>query len=235
MSHQNASSILTQSKCCQLCAAHPKCGASIYIPAAANDPSMSICLIKSACPEPSDLKDRVRCCQPGEAKNCMPPKVLKCSLPPLSGFPYCNASLDVTTRVADLLPRLTLNEKISQTKMVAGAVPRLGMVQYNFGGEALHGVWSICVIDNVSSPTRHPSGRVVCPTQFPAPIHMASSFNRQLWHDMADISSTEARGLFNNNNIRYPSNAGFGSPCAKSLEGCLGLSFYTPNINIARG
>ena len=125
--------------------------------------------------------------------------------------------------------------KIDQTRMVATAVPRLGMVQYNFGGEALHGVWSTCVIDNVSSPTRHPSGRVVCPTQFPAPIHMASSFNRQLWHDMADISSTEARGLFNNNNIRYPSNAGFGSPCAKSLEGCLGLSFYTPNINIARG
>ena len=235
MSFRNVSSVLTQDKCCQLCAAHPKCGASVYIPKDINNHSMSACLIKSACPDPSELNNRVRCCQPGEETNCIPPKMLSCSQPPLSGYPFCNASLNVTARVADLLPRLTLTEKIGQTRMVATAVPHLGMVQYNFGGEALHGVWSSCVLDNVSTPTRNASGRVICPTQFPAPIHMAASFNRELWHAMADVSSTEARGLFNNNNIRYPSNAGFGAPCAKSLEGCLGLSFYTPNINIARG
>lgn len=120
-------------------------------------------------------------------------KVLSCATPPLSQAKFCNATLPVGERVADLLPRLSLQQKIGQTAMVAPAVPELGMIKYNFGGEALHGVWSSCTVDNVSTAGRPATGRTVCPTQFPAPIHMASSFNRELWHGMADASSTEAQ------------------------------------------
>jgi hypothetical protein len=33
---------------------------------------------------------------------------------------------------------------------------------------------------------------------------------------------------------RHPGLAagGFGAPCSRSLEGCLGLSYYTPNVNM---
>jgi hypothetical protein len=84
--------------------------------------------------------------------------MLSCATPPLSAQPFCNASLPVGERVADLLPRLTLSEKIGQTAMVAPAVPQLGMIRYNFGGEALHGVWSTCTVDNVSTTTRPATG-----------------------------------------------------------------------------
>ena len=113
----------------------------------------------------------------------------------LKHLPFCNRSLPVSERVADLLPRLTLTEKIGQTGMVATAVPQWGMVQYNFGGEALHGVWASCVVDNITTASHTASGKTLCPTQFPAPVHMASSFNRDLWRQMADVSSTEARAL----------------------------------------
>jgi len=137
-------------------------------------------------------------------------------------------------RVSDLLPRLNITEKIGQTGMVATAVPRLGMEEYNFGGEALHGVWASCVIDNVSTSTHTATGKSFCPTQFPAPVHMSNSFNRELWREIADVSSTEARALYRNNKLRHPNDGGFGAPCSRSLEGCVGLSYYTPNVNLAR-
>ena len=40
--------------------------------------------------------------------------------------------------------------------------------------------------------------------------------------------------LYRNNQLRHPADGGFGAPCSRSLEGCLGLSYYTPNVNIAR-
>ena len=96
------------------------------------------------------------------------------------------------------------------------------MRQYNFGGEALHGLWSTCAENNR------------CPTQFPSPITMASSWNKDLWQAAARASAIEARALYANNLLQFPQTDGFGDGCAKSLEGCLGLSYYAPNINIGR-
>ena len=80
--------------------------------------------------------------------------------------------------VADLLPRLNQSEKVSQMGMVAAAVERLGMRQYNFGGEALHGVAN-CVTDRANTEAqRHRPPDL--PTQFPAPVHM-SHFDREMW------------------------------------------------------
>lgn len=63
---------------------------------------------------------------------------------------------------------------------------------------------------------------------------MSHAFNRDLWMQIADVSSTEARALYRNNQLRHPMTGGFGVPCSRSLEGCLGLSYYTPNVNLAR-
>ena len=159
---------------------------------------------------------------------------LSCRELPLSALPFCNSTLSVEQRVADLLPRLNQSEKVSQMGMVAAAVERLGMRQYNFGGEALHGVWANCVTDNVTTPSHNATGRQICPTQFPAPVHMSQAFDREMWAMMADASSAEARGLYHSNLVRHSESGGFGAPCARSLEGCLGLSYYTPNVNLAR-
>ena len=149
---------------------------------------------------------------------------LTCQSPELSHLPFCDPSLAVSARVADLLPRLNVSEKISQTAMNAAGVDRLGIQPYNFGGEALHGVWSTCVVDNVSTAGHSATGSTLCPTQYPSPLHMSSSFDRELWKQMAAASALEARALYQANKLRDPSN------CAKSLEGCLGLSYYTPNV-----
>lgn len=142
-----------------------------------------------------------------------------CATLPLSGLPFCNSSLSVPERVHDLLARMTLAEKINQTAMVGQAVPRLGMRRYNYGGEALHGVWSTCLVDNISSTTHNATGKIFCPTQLPAPVHMAASWNRALWREAADVASTEARSLYEANRLRFPDDDGFGTGCAKSLEG----------------
>ncbi|KAH8047228.1 symporter [Aureococcus anophagefferens] len=140
---------------------------------------------------------------------------LDCSTPPLSAYPYCDRALPIRARVADLAARFTVNETISQMGTMAAAVPRLGLPALNYGGEALHGVWSTCA-----------AGR--CPTQFPAPHAMGASFDRDLWRAVGAASGLEARALFRWNQRHNASD------CARSLEGCLGLTFYAPNVNLAR-
>ena len=68
------------------------------------------CMLKSQCPAMSKLANRVRCCKPGDGGSCVPPAVLSCGKAPLSGYSFCNASLDTAARVSDLLPRLALRE-----------------------------------------------------------------------------------------------------------------------------
>ena len=88
--------------------------------------------------------------------------------------------LQVAERVADLLPRLNTTAQLGQLSATAPAISELGMIQYNYGGEALHGVWAACV--NTSAT----SGPVKCPTQFGAPLSLGCTFNRRLWRAAAD-------------------------------------------------
>ena len=90
-----------------------------------------------------------------------------------------------------------------------------GCLESKRGGEALHGVWASCV-----------EGR--CPTQFPAPHTMGWAFDADLWRAVGRASGLEARALYRWNEAHAPED------CSRSLEGCLGLTFYTPNVNLAR-
>merc|ERR1719316_2375959 len=92
---------------------------------------------------------------------------LTCHDAPIKFEKFCDATLPIPERVRDLMPRMSTAQRIAQMAMVGPEVPELGMEQYNYGGEALHGVWSTCAYDNL---THTSSNRTACPTQFPTPI-----------------------------------------------------------------
>ena len=91
-------------------------------------------------------------------------------------YPYQDKNLPAEQRALDLLGRLTLEEKASLTMHASPAIPRLGIKQYNWWSEALHGI------------ARNGSATV-----FPQPIGMASSFDEGLVEEVFTAASDEAR------------------------------------------
>lgn len=120
-------------------------------------------------------------------------------------LPYQNTSLPPEERAADLVQRLTLEEKVSLMQNNSSAVPRLGIKPYNWWNEALHGVAR--------------NGRA---TVFPQAIGMGAAFNDSLLHVVFTAVSDEARAK--NHIARRDS----------SYKIYQGLTFWTPNINIFR-
>ena len=102
---------------------------------------------------------------------------LAAALPALAQpYPYQNKNLPPEQRAADLLGRLTLEEKASLMMHASPAIPRLGIKPYNWWSEALHGI------------ARNGSATV-----FPQPIGMASSFDERLIEEVFTAASDEAR------------------------------------------
>src|ERR1039457_959433 len=54
--------------------------------------------------------------------------------------PYLNPDLPAEKRAADLVSRMTLEEKVLQMQNSAPAIQRLGIPAYDWWNEALHGV-----------------------------------------------------------------------------------------------
>ncbi len=111
-------------------------------------------------------------------------------------LPYQDPSQPEGRRVADLLGRMTLEEKFSQMGHSAPAIDRLGIAAHNWWNEGLHGVLT---------------GGI---TVFPQAIGMASTWNPELIHEVATAISDEAR--------------------VKHMQGAVGLTFWSPVINIGR-
>lgn len=120
-------------------------------------------------------------------------------------LPYKNHKLPIAQRVDDLVSRMTLEEKISQMQNAAPAIPRLGVAEYEWWNEALHGV-----------------ARAGIATVFPQAIGLAATFNDKIILQTADVISTEARAKHH----EFARNNDFGR--------YKGLTFWSPNINIFR-
>jgi beta-glucosidase len=118
---------------------------------------------------------------------------------------YLNTSLPFEQRAADLVSRLTLEEKVQQMKDVAPAIERLGVPAYNWWNEALHGV-----------------ARSGLATVFPQAIGFAATWDDSLVFRMATVISDEARAKHH----EYVRNGSFGR--------YQGLTFWSPNINLFR-
>ncbi|HXY39773.1 MAG TPA: glycoside hydrolase family 3 C-terminal domain-containing protein, partial [Vicinamibacteria bacterium] len=119
--------------------------------------------------------------------------------------PFRDPDLPVDTRVADLLGRLTLDEKVSLMVERAAAVPRLAIPRFPWWNEALHGVAR--------------AGRA---TVFPQAIALAATWDAPLMLRVATAISDEARAL-NNRALQRGRH-----------ELYQGLVFWSPNVNIFR-
>lgn len=108
-------------------------------------------------------------------------------------------------RAADLVSRMTLEEKVAQLQNDAPAIPRLDVPAYEWWNEALHGV-----------------ARAGAATVFPQAIGMASTFDPALMTRIATVISDEARAKHHDYAARGQ---------RKRYQG---LTFWSPNINIFR-
>ncbi|HEY5331487.1 MAG TPA: glycoside hydrolase family 3 C-terminal domain-containing protein [Acidobacteriaceae bacterium] len=119
--------------------------------------------------------------------------------------PYRNTALPIDQRVDDLVNRMTLDEKVSQMRDHAPAIPRLGVPKYDWWNEGLHGV-----------------AFAGTATNFPQVIGMAATWDAPLVHIMGQTISTEARAKYNQ------------AMRDNDHEMFFGLTFWAPNINIFR-
>ncbi len=122
-------------------------------------------------------------------------------------YPFNNTSLSFEKRVDDLVSRLTLEEKVAQMLNAAPAIPRLGIPAYDWWNEVLHGV----------ARTPYPV------TVYPQAIAMAATFDTNSLKLMAHYSALEGRAIYTR-----------AIADGKQGQRYLGLTYWTPNINIFR-
>lgn len=118
---------------------------------------------------------------------------------------YLDPALPPEQRAADLVHRLTVEEKASQLVNHSRAIPRLNIPVYDWWSEALHGV----AVKGV--------------TAFPEPVGLASTFDTPLIHAMGEVIGTEGR-IIHNQAVRE----------GKGTLFFHGLDFWAPNLNIFR-
>jgi beta-glucosidase len=133
------------------------------------------------------------------------PALLPAARAGAQGAPWQDQRLSFERRVDDLVSRMTLEEKVSQMKDVAPAIPRLGIPDYNWWNEGLHGV-----------------ARSGLATVFPQAIGFAATWDDSLVFRMATAISDEARAKHHEYD-RKGSHARY-----------QGLTIWSPNINIFR-
>ena len=119
--------------------------------------------------------------------------------------PYLNPQLSTVQRVDDLVNRLTLEEKSLQMQNQAPAIERLGIPEYNWWTEGLHGV-----------------ARAGLATVFPQAIGLAATWDENLMLEVASAIGDETRAKHH----------AFAAKGKRNIY--QGLTIWSPNINIFR-
>src|SRR5438128_1860121 len=99
--------------------------------------------------------------------------------------PWRNWTLPLEERLADLLPRLSLEQMINQTWSVAPGIDSLGIKPYNWRSNCVHG-WAESGGAWLKNETW---------TVFPTPLALGASFNRDIVRGVGGVSSDEGRAL----------------------------------------
>jgi beta-glucosidase len=129
-------------------------------------------------------------------------------IPEISDPPiWRDPSQPMPARENDLIRRMSLAEKVAQLQNGAPAIRRLGLPEYNYWSEALHGV-----ANNGDA------------TVFPQAIGAAATWDPALLQQESAVIGIEGRAKFNDYATKQNGDAKwFG-----------GLTFWSPNINIFR-
>lgn len=131
--------------------------------------------------------------------------LFSCTTKEKKNYAFENPDIPVEERVKNLLSLMTLEEKVSQMMHESPAIERLGIPEYNWWNECLHGV-----------------GRAGQATVFPQAIGMAATFDDSHIFRVATAISDEARAKHH-----YYKKQGL-------RDYYQGLTYWTPNINIFR-
>lgn len=120
-------------------------------------------------------------------------------------YPFLDPDLSIEERVNDLVGRMTLEEKVSQMMNQAPGINRLGIPEYNWWSEGLHGI-----------------ARAGIATVFPQAIGLASSWDEEMMFRVSTAISDETRAKHHE----------FVRRGKRFLY--QGLTLWSPNINIFR-
>ena len=112
---------------------------------------------------------------------------------------------EAVKKATELVAKMTLEEKASQLKYDAPAIPRLSIPAYNWWNEALHGV-----------------ARAGTATVFPQAIGLAAMFDEDMQEEIASCIAREARAKYNGQSLHG------------DRDIYKGLTVWSPNINIFR-
>ena len=112
---------------------------------------------------------------------------------------------DARKRAEELVSRMTIEEAASQLRFDAPAIERLGIPEYNWWNEGLHGV-----------------ARAGTATSFPQSIALGATFDEELLGKIGETVSTEGRAKYNE------------ISAMGDRDIYKGLTFWSPNINVFR-
>lgn len=112
---------------------------------------------------------------------------------------------EARARAKELVAKMTVEEAASQLRFDAPAIERLGVPEYNWWNEALHGV-----------------ARAGSATVFPQAIGLAAAFDTELMEKIGKAIAMEGRAKYNEA-VRHG-----------DRDIYKGLTFWAPNINIFR-
>lgn len=112
---------------------------------------------------------------------------------------------DARRRATELVDQMTVEEMASQLRFDASAIERLGIPEYNWWNEGLHGV-----------------ARSGTATVFPQAIGLGATFDKELLYQIGDCVSTEARAKYNQASARG------------DRDIYKGLTLWSPNVNLFR-
>jgi beta-glucosidase-like glycosyl hydrolase len=138
---------------------------------------------------------------------------------------YRDTHYSFAERAADLVSRMTLDEKVLQLHTnSAPAIPRLGVQQYTYWSEGQHG------LNTLGANTNHGTvGGGVQATSFPTNLASTMSWDPNLIYQETTAISDEARGMLDKslwgagqNNIG-PDQSDYGS-----------LTYWAPTVNLDR-
>ena len=146
--------------------------------------------------------------------NFDPVPSVDCRSSPQSDLPFCNKDLSFMSRAQDLVSRLTTKEKIDQTSTIAPAISRLGIRDYNWRSNCVHG-WT-------ASGGHWMKGMTW--TVFPSPINLAATFDPDIVYKVGQVTADEGRALHNE---MMAANNGSSTEAA-------GLNCFSPNVNLFR-